>query len=256
MKKRNLTVLICLLAIFTLISVGFSAWVITSDASGKTAGNIYVDIVKDDRVTISVKILNDEKIIFGSKAHDGNPHSWLKYEESTHEDGTTLNENLSITVEIEIGSYSNLVEESALTLTFTEIEGTNYASAASANYVSELPTIILNKSDIKVYEETTEQEGHTHNYIDGKCECGKVERPIFTITSFEVVADKATIVMDINFYWGSEFNYMNPIDFYNQSAYDETLADKAYEQLKELETLLLNTISYELEIKPKTEYTE
>ncbi len=237
MKRKNLTVLICLLAICALISIGFSAWVITNEVSQGDEGSVSVDIVKDARVKINAEIVDDEKIIFGSKEHNGQPNGWLKYDKTTGDDGDILNldENLTITIKITVEKYSNLVEEAALTLTFAEKEnGTKYAEAVTKEYVTALPTIVLNKTDIN----------------------DKKSTDVYAITSCEVSAeDTAVILIDVTFSWGEKFDSMNPIDFYNGQAYTDDLGDEALATLEDLNTVLDN-VSYTLTIQPKTEYTE
>lgn len=237
MKRKNLTVIICLLVICALISVGFSAWVITNEVSQGDEGSVSVDIVKDARVKINAEIVDDEKIIFGSKEHNGQPNGWLKYDKTTGDNGDILNldENLTITIKITVEKYSNLVSEEALTLTFAEKDnGTKYAEAVTKKYVSELPTIVLNKADIS----------------------DKTSTAVYAITSFELDEnDTAIILVDVNFYWGETFNSMNPIDFYNSQAYSDDLGDEALATLEDLNKVLDN-VSYTLKIQPKTEYTE
>ena len=250
MKRKNLTVIICLLAICALISVGFSAWLITNEVSQGDVGSVSVDIVKDARVKINAEIVDDEKIIFGSKEHNGTPNGWLKYDKTTYDNGEILNldENLTITIKITVEKYSNLVSEEALTLTFAEKEnGTNYAKAVEKGYVSELPTIVLNKADINDENSTK----------------------VYAITSFEVDEyDTAIILVDVNFFWGGTFGSMNPIDFYNNQDYLDgeeysnpehpeykNTGDEALATLQHLNELLDN-VSYTLTIQPKTEYTE
>ena len=70
MKRKSLTLLVCLLACLALGSVGFAAWVITNDANAQDTGTIRVDVVKDARLSISAEITEGERIIFGAKEKD------------------------------------------------------------------------------------------------------------------------------------------------------------------------------------------
>ena len=239
MKRKNLTILVCLLAICALISIGFSAWVITNEVSQGDEGSVSVDIVKDARVKINAEIVDDAKIIFGSKEHNGQPNGWLKYDQTTGDNNEILNldENLTITIKITVEKFENLVEEGALTLTFAEKDnGTKYAQAVEKKYVSALPTIVLNKSNIKNKVSTNEA--------------------VYKISAYTLDEEgTAEILVDVTFSWGEEFNFINPIDFYNGQAYTDDLGDEALATLQELNTILDN-VSYNLTIQPKTEYTE
>ena len=130
MRRKNLTVFICLLATLALASIGFAAWVITNDANAGDTGSITVDIVKDARIDMSAEILNDDAIVFGSKSTIDATYKWLKYEQTKDGAGTVLDldENLSITVKITVSNYSYLTSTNAVTLTFTEKEGESYYS--------------------------------------------------------------------------------------------------------------------------------
>ena len=78
MKRKSLTLLVCLLACLALGSVGFAAWVITSDNSDTTTGQVRVDVVKDARLQVNAEI--DGTIVFGSRAKTSTvEHDWMKH---------------------------------------------------------------------------------------------------------------------------------------------------------------------------------
>ena len=52
MKRRSLTLVLCLLATLSLASVGFAAWVISAGDTENLTGNITVHAVSDQRLTI------------------------------------------------------------------------------------------------------------------------------------------------------------------------------------------------------------
>ena len=83
MKRRSLTVLLCLLAIISLASVGFASWVISAGDEEVATGNIQVEEVTDKRLEITG--LTIEGVAYGSEnmptfifgAEDGKTLSWL-----------------------------------------------------------------------------------------------------------------------------------------------------------------------------------
>ena len=83
MKRRSLTVLLCLLAIISLASVGFASWVISAGDTEEATGNIQVEEVTDRRLEITE--LKIENVAYGSEnmptfifgAEDEKSLSWL-----------------------------------------------------------------------------------------------------------------------------------------------------------------------------------
>ena len=232
MKRRNLTVIICLLAICALISVGFSAWVITNDAGKDLDGTVSVDVVKDARIGMSVNFVDNGKIVFGAKNSTSAQEGWLKYEQSKDESGglLDLDEKLTIQLHLEIGNYSYLDDTAAITLTFEEDGGTHYAAALEKGYVAELPNRVLTKAEL-IDEETD----------------------VLSNVVYDEAADTVKCDITITFAWGTTFGGQNPIDFYNGQAYTDDLGDEAFETLEDLNKVLNNgSINYKLKIEAKT----
>ena len=146
MKRKSLTLLVCLLACLALGSVGFAAWVITNDANAQDTGTIRVDVVKDARLSITAEITEGEQIIFGAKEKDSSvAYGWMKYEE-TEDAGVKLNENLKAKIKIVIGNFDYL---DTLTITLTEDTSAYYAQALAAEYVAALPVITKTAEELK-----------------------------------------------------------------------------------------------------------
>ena len=117
MKRRSLTVLLCLLAIISLASVGFASWVISAGDTDQATGNIQVEQVSDKRLVISDVSLTAQDFILAGKPASPVAENWLKVSGDTTEvltttlsfkvafkDGTTVvtentGKNASITVE-------------------------------------------------------------------------------------------------------------------------------------------------------------
>ena len=60
MKRKTMTLVLCLLAALALVSVGFASWVISADAQGNKEGQIIVDaVVEKEKLEITDKELED-----------------------------------------------------------------------------------------------------------------------------------------------------------------------------------------------------
>lgn len=214
MKRRSLTLLVCLLACLALGSVGFAAWVITNDANASDTGTIRVDVVKDARLSISAEIVEGEPIIFGSKTPaDGLAHNWMKYEQ-TVDSGLALDENLTSVIKIVIGNFDYVDK---LTITLSEDGSDHYNEALAKNYVAALPQITMTAAELKALAEEKDDDNNT------------------------LVGSELTVYLDINFAWGSAFGGKNPIDYYNAQAYTDPLGDESIQRLQELKEMFEGT---------------
>ena len=214
MKRKSLTLLVCLLACLALGSVGFAAWVITNDANAQDTGTIRVDVVKDARLSITAEITEGEQIIFGAKEKDSSvANSWMKYEE-TEDAGVKLNENLKAKIKIVIGNFDYL---DTLTITLTEDTSAYYAQALDAEYVAALPVITKTAEELKDIADAAADD-------ENKIENGTL-----------------TVYLDIEFNWGEAFDGKNPIDYYNGFEYSDDLADESIEKLDDLREIFEGT---------------
>lgn len=207
MKRKSLTLLVCLLACLALGSVGFAAWVITNDANAQDTGTIRVDVVKDARLSISAEITQGEQIIFGAKEKAPTvANNWMKYEE-TDDNGLKLNENLTSVIKIVIGNFDYVDK---LTITLVEDQTAYYAEALAKGYVAELPKIELTQAELQAL---VDKDADDNNKIED---------------------GELTVYLDINFAWGTAFDGKNPIDYYNGFEYSDELGDESIERLQEL----------------------
>lgn len=214
MKRKSLTLLVCLLACLALGSVGFAAWVITNDANAQDTGTIRVDVVKDARLSITAEITEGERIIFGAKEKDPLvANSWMKYEE-TNDEGVLLNENLKATMKIVIGNFDYV---DTLTITLTEDTSAYYAQAKALGYVGELPVITKTAEELKAIADAAADD--ENKIVDGTL----------------------TVYLDIEFAWGDTFGGVNPIDYYNAQEYSDVLGDDSIAKLAELREIFEGT---------------
>ena len=137
MKRKTLTMVLCLLTCLSLVGVGFASWVISSgDTSDPIYGNIQVDTVTDHRFTLSSASITDS-IIFDMQADDSIKDPWL-----TNNDAT---ENLSVSFDITVSVKNALAENTeaawaaAVTIaaSYTAPDTQEYRDAVNAGAISE-----------------------------------------------------------------------------------------------------------------------
>lgn len=148
MKRKTLTLTLCLLSCLALIGVGFAAWIITSNTEQEIEGNISVDTVTDNRLTVETSWLNNkDSITFGWKNGDY-AYSWLKNTDATYA------ENLTVTLVVNVkDSGGSPIDAQTVTATITGDDA--YATAVSSNLVNALPaTLTAQKQETGVYHIT------------------------------------------------------------------------------------------------------
>ena len=183
MKRRSLTLVLCLLATLSLASVGFAAWVISAGDVEYAQGNIQVETVNDERVFIddeSVKLNGaaTANFIFG-KPEDATDTAgtWL---ESAEVDVQVLEVTVTFTVTNKKAAPATL-ENTSLTATLSAFTmqgedeiAVNLQNAVNAGYIDAIPTA------------TVEATGNDNEF-----------QAVFTFT------------------WGDLFENKNPFVFYN-----------------------------------------
>lgn len=213
MKRRTLTLTLCILACIALIGVGFASWVITYNKDAEVTGNVTVDEISDKRHIVTATT-STASIQFGATdVPEDITDSWLTV--------PTAACNLVITFDVTI-TNSNLddlndipikvkLEEKEVSIG-DAIKQTPYATAANKNYVKALENV----------------EGVVTKKIDGSEENNYV----------------ATYTVTITFDWGSKFALdnenqpsatgtpKNPTEFYNRQTYSDDLANDALSTLQ------------------------
>ncbi len=198
MKRRTLTLTLCILVCVALIGVGFASWVITHEDTETQTGNITVDTVEDKSHTITVLTSDSEHdlaVHFGVPAtlpslQDGKT-AWLTND-------ATEKEDLVATFKIEVTNY----------------ESANVAVAADNGFVV--------KNGDTVVDASTYNTLFTH----------KVEISGFTAKEGETTTGVATVT--ITFDYGSDFGTKNPYEYYNNQDFTSEIANTAETKLKEL----------------------
>ena len=135
MKRKTMTLVLCLLAALALVSVGFASWVISADANEAKTGNITVDTVTDQRLSLEVSLATGSKpdLTFG-KNDSNNPNHWF------YNNGD-LTENLEVVYNVKVTADNQAIAPKTINVTLTETSET-YVTAFNAGVVGELPATV------------------------------------------------------------------------------------------------------------------
>ena len=144
MKRRTLTLMICLLSVLSLVSVGFASWIITANDTEDVTGNIQIETVTDNRVFI-VDIVDPSDIVFGApETPETFANPWF-----TAKDMAT--ENLSATITFDVQKKDGTpIARSGVNITASvevkDTEGTTFAELVSDGYIQAVPTVTVSDS--------------------------------------------------------------------------------------------------------------
>lgn len=125
MKRKTLTMILCLLTVLSVVGVGFASWVINAGDEVSSTGNIQVDVVDDYRFTFgSTQELAE--IHFGMDDSETISKAWLTNNQKNKE-------NLSATFDITLTSASPLSDGLEATWNDAVEVTASYALAAVAD---------------------------------------------------------------------------------------------------------------------------
>ena len=235
MKRKSLTMILCLLTCLSLVGVGFAAWVISSGDSEFVSGNITVDTVTDRRFNIA-DVADPDNVYYGltqdtakiAEYNISNP--WLVNNTSGSK------ENLVISFDVVISSNSELV---------SEVDPANTGEALWEEH-----------SDISINFAIAAGQDAWDAALAGKAIAEpKVEKTVKSADSSSI-----TYTVTLTFYWGEAFdpsrnttagtgdadstNNLNPYLFYNEKTSGgvfvrdvETWGDDAKAKLQLVEAL-------------------
>lgn len=138
MKRRSLTLVLCLLATLSLASVGFAAWVISAGDIENATGQINVDTVTDNRIMISEIKLDDDSWDFEHKTWtdggDGKEAEFVfgKPETGSHPwlENNSLTEVLTLTLKFKVIKVDGgaVVTDAQTSVILAAAEGTNFGN--------------------------------------------------------------------------------------------------------------------------------
>ena len=182
MKKRIITLTLSVLAIVMLVGVGFASWVISQSADSDATGNILVETVHDKRLQVGTSVSGS--IQFGSPEGSSAAGKWL-YEDATA--GATVNENLSVTLTVNVQRPTAFTEAELAALSVTPSFGA------------------------KLLNGVAEEDYNTALFATDSI----VETGARTLSGDKKTA---TVTFTVSLKWGSLFNEQNPYDFFNDAA--------------------------------------
>ena len=197
MKRKTLTLVLCLLTVMSLVGVGFASWVISADTSVEEEGKIVVDTVTDNRLTLEVGAVGNKDIIF--TAPSGSTSGWLTYDGSKGAEQLkvtfpcTLTKNDGTAFKVNTDGNTHTITDALYAVTFTEPDkGTG---SALTNYG------IAEKAEIFDLYNTTG----------------------WKIEEVQLSSDNKTLTFNlvVGYAWGSLFGFKNPFTYYNALTVNE-----------------------------------
>ena len=221
MKRKTLTLALCLLATFALASIGFASWIIANPdltVNGTQEGSFVVYDTTESSITVDVAFNKDSEgneinqIIFGK------PVGYILDEKHWLTPGDEiLEQNLSVTINFEVTNGSNAKNGLEYMVLVSAEDYEKLAAAKTANLIT---------FSAELFTEVTDAEG--------------------TVLGYGVKRDlNATDAYTLTFEWGSAFGGINPVDHYNEDAYTADAKANLDELLK------LNGIIFNLTIQEK-----
>ena len=201
-----------------LLATGFAAFIITSTTADEGVGQIQVDTVERNDIKVVIDDnATDLQVHFGARQLTEEEAAAAQYGWLGYSDKGTPGEDLVCVIKGEIENYAAGV---SLTVTIEEVvaEGATgyYAAAVGAGYVNSLESIQAATNQSKIVVES-----------DGT----------FTIT--------------LDFSWGSKFNSVNPIVYYNNQEPTTEMMDDAEDTINGEVFQNLKDAKFKVTITPK-----
>ncbi len=204
MKRRSLTAVIGILAVFALASIGFASWIITNPNSGTEApGTIVVDDVTSEvfSITTNWDTTSKGQIVFGKpKNYVEKENDWLTSDAETVE---------------------NL--EAELTITFNKKDNVNLETILGETPVKlALKVVDNNIESDKEEDKVLSDENASKLFSDLtlpqpvlKIKVGNEFVSFDGTIDFEDLDENASCVIKVTFAWGTKTNSLNPYAYYN-----------------------------------------
>lgn len=230
MKRKSITLTICILAVLALASIGFASWIISNpEASGHDEGTVWVDDVTSEVYNVNATLSN-KSIVFGTPdGYVAQPTDWLTNSNTDKTDSLETILTVVITPEDTTNVNATLNSASlAVTLSGEKtVDGSPVAIAPA-----ELTTLFTDAG--LAAPVMTIKSGEEWVAFDG------------TIDKDDMVIDSTsgTAQIKITFSWGSNGN---PYTYYNVKAFED-YRTQAETFLKGVYTAL-NGLSYKVTIK-------
>lgn len=203
MKRKTLTLVLCLLTVLSLVGVGFASWVITATTSESEGGNIVVDTVNDTRYTLTITAPGDDSIKFTAPA--GATDGWLT---SDTDKTAVLSVNFNCTLTKNNGEEFEL-EGNYIKGLYYDVD---FAEPAETKKVQKVvggaPQVDENEEPIMEVVSTGYKEAKDANIINA----GDASMSDVTLSPDKKTA---TFTLTVTYEWGTLFGGQNPFNFYN-----------------------------------------
>ena len=192
----------------TLIATGFATWVIGNQIKeDKDNVTVAVDTARNDSVTLAVN-LTEKALFLGGKDTSGADSSITSSVVTLGDDASSRNEDLTVTATITVtagADYVNNLVESGVTVTFafdatstgkvtTSDDKLNIRDEESFTYLEAPAAVTIAKDDFEVQSDGT------------------------------YLATLSGQTLTLTFTWGSYFDALNPMTYYNGLFQDGTLS--------------------------------
>ena len=208
MKRKSLTMILCLLTCLSLVGVGFAAWVITAPAQDDVSSEIVVDTVTDKRLTVEAEVTSTAKsIVFGWKEiTSGTDYNWLKNSDAEKK------ENLSIEITITVTAKDSTIDLKHDDITLNVQNGDSLFNQGLKDAI-------------------------TNKYV--KVPTGELTAT--PVTDTDATDNVVQYTVTFTCAWGDHFavggTNVNPYQFYNSADYSEEKGNDAYSALKAIEAI-------------------
>ena len=208
MKRKTLTLSLCLLAILSLVGIGFAAWQIAKPATADPVdGTVVAYDATETNATITMG-WKDEKsqFIFGLptdySSPDNRSYKWFSLTDAA----SMEKDNHTITLEIEVGSASSLIDGSKIVVYLMPTD----VSAFNIVFNDE----IAKKINGKDLDYDSDDDGVNDSILIAE----------YTKADLTASASKS---INITTGWGTAFGSGNPYTVFGSQPYDATNSNHA-----------------------------
>ena len=203
MKRKTLTLCLCLLAIFSLVGIGFAAWQIAKPATATPVdGTVVAYDATETNATIEMSWKDGKsQFIFGLptdySSPDNRSYKWFSLTDAAN----MQKDNHTVTLDIEVGSASSLIDGSKIVVYLKP------NNVAAFNEV--FNGAIAKKINEKDLDYDSDEDGVNDSILIK--EYTKAELTASASQSIEITTD-----------WGTAFDGGNPYTVFGSQAFDDT----------------------------------
>lgn len=203
MKRKTLTLCLCLLAIFSLVGIGFAAWQIAKPATATPVdGTVVAYDATETNATIQMGWKEGKnQFIFGLPTDYSTPDSRSYKWFSLTDAANMQKDNHTVTLDIEVGSASALIDGSKIVVYLKPTDVTAFNEVFN--------DVIANKINDKDLDYDSDDDEVFDSIL------------IAEYTKDQLTAN-ASQSINITTGWGTAFGSDNPYTVFGSQAYDAT----------------------------------